>query len=197
MKQSYSKWSGKDHVQLLYVLDILWRVDVHQCCLCLVQWFWLWTGSSCVHQWSMVPGALLLFPAWRLNTGYTTSPSSLWSCWGWSQRGCSSSGLTPLSPLQNGVWTAVVCMTLLWSGYLWAALFLRGVTWAVGCTLALMCIVVDIIPRIKSRWFTVRNCCIIDWCLLGWMSLQSKCLDLLIVCVHRCTSILFRDLWMR
>lgn len=31
----------------------------------------------------------------------------------------------------------------------------------------------------------------------GWMSLQSKCLDLLIMFVHRCTSILFRDLWMR
>ncbi|KAL0189148.1 hypothetical protein M9458_016247, partial [Cirrhinus mrigala] len=28
------------------------------------------------------------------------------------------SGLTQLNPLQNGVWTVVVCMMLLWSGYL-------------------------------------------------------------------------------
>lgn len=138
----------------------------------------------------MVPEALRSYPVWRLNTGSTTSPSSLWSYWGWLQRGCSSSGLTPLNPPQNGVWTVVVCMMLLWSGYLWAALFLREVTWAVECTLALMCIAVDIIPRIKSRWCKERKNCVIDLCLLGWMSLLGLFWsDLLIVCVCLYTGV--------
>ncbi len=169
--------------------DILWHADVHQCCLCLLQWFWLWKGPSCVHQWSMFPGALRSYHVWRLNTGYTTSPSSLWSYWGWSQRGCSSSGLTPLNPQPNGVWTAVVCMMLLWSGYLWAALFLREVIWAVECTLALMCIAVDIIPRIKSRWCKeIIDNIVIASCLFGCMPLRG-CFDLLMVCVCLYTGV--------
>lgn len=133
---------------------VLWHVQMFISVVCV---FCSGFGSSCVHQWSTVPGALRSYPVWRLNTGSTTSPSSLWSYWGWLQQGCSSSGLTPLNPPQNGVWTVVVCMMLLWSGYLWAALFLREVTWAVECTLALMCIAVDIIPRIKSRWCKERS----------------------------------------